>query len=107
MAWNERDTSGMYFVCFRFDGKRFKRSLKTNEKRQADNLVGCLEENLRLLERGRLELPPDSDLVAFLLSDGRPSGTVAIPEQSKLKSLFDAYFKASPKVVWRRQLSTG
>ena len=41
---------------FRFGGKRFKRSLKTNDEREAIARVERLEETLRLLDAGRIAL---------------------------------------------------
>lgn len=96
MAWNELDPSGNYFICFRLGKKKFKRSLKTTSKKTADSRVARLEENLRDIERGRLAVPENADLVTFLLSDGRVPEPMAVSPQVTLKGLFDAYFKAIP-----------
>lgn len=61
-------------VVFRYAGRKFQHPLGTGEEREALSCLHRLEENLRLLERGRLELPPDADLALFLLSDGKMSG---------------------------------
>ncbi len=95
MAWNERDASGIYFVCFRFGKKRFKRSLKTDNKDEADDLTRSLERTLRDVQRGRLALPDDADVVTFLLSDGRVASSPVV-EQLSLKGLFAAYFAGLP-----------
>src|SRR2546423_10071620 len=63
--------SNRYRLGFRFGGKKYQHPLKTSNQREAEGCLGRLEENLRLLERGRLELPPDADLADFLLSDGK------------------------------------
>src|SRR5438128_1653006 len=60
-----------YRAKFRYGGRQFSCSLKTGELKDAQSLLGRLEENLALLERGRLELPPGADLGLFLLSDGK------------------------------------
>ena len=60
-----------YRIVFRYGGKKFTASLKTNDRRDAEGYLARLEENLRLVERGRLIPPPDADLSTFLLSDGR------------------------------------
>jgi len=96
MAWNELDASGYYFVCFRIGEKRFKRSLRTKSKKEADNLTARLEGNLLDVERGRLVIPDTSDPVTFLLSDGRVSVPISIAKQTTLKDLFDKYFNAIP-----------
>jgi integrase len=95
MAWIELARSGVYQVCFRLGDKRFSRSLRTGREKEAESAKGVLEENLRLVERGRLEIPPGADVAAFLLSNGKVSGaikinTVTVPE------LFTQYFAALP-----------
>jgi hypothetical protein len=71
MPWIERDPSGFYHVAFRFQRRRFRRSLKTLCRRDAEILSARLEENLRLVERGRLTLPRNVDPGTFLISDGK------------------------------------
>lgn len=97
MAWHEKGPSGNYFVCLRVGDQRFRRSLKTTIEKEADGAVACVEENLRLLERGRLEIPPDADVVSFLLSNGRVTAPLVIPEQISLRDLFTRYFGAIPE----------
>jgi integrase len=63
--------SRRYRVVFRYGGQKYFCSLKTSDRREAEGCLVRLEENLRLLERGRIHPPPDADLATFLLSDGR------------------------------------
>jgi integrase len=63
--------SDRYRIVFRFAGKKFQTPLKTTEEKEAQGCLSRLEENLRLVERGRLIPPPDADLPTFLLSDGQ------------------------------------
>ena len=63
--------SDRYRIRFRYGGKPFKRSLKTSEEREARSILGRVEETIRLMERGRLDLPPDADPGVFILSDGK------------------------------------
>jgi hypothetical protein len=78
MAWNERAPSGIYFVSFRVGQQRFKRSPKTDNQKTSDSLTARLEENIRNIERGRLVVPENADLVTFLLSDGRVAEPLAV-----------------------------
>ncbi len=79
MAWLEQHrTSRHYHLCFRFGGKKFRRTLDTDDAKSAESTRLRFEENLLLLERGRFELPPDADLITFLLSDGKLSGPLVI-----------------------------
>lgn len=58
-------------LVFRYAGKKYQHPLRTSNEREALACVERVEENIRLLERGRLLLPPDADLPTFLLSDGK------------------------------------
>lgn len=62
--------SGRFRIVFRFDGQKYPHAMNTDDFAEAEGCRIRLEENLRLLERGRLELPPEVDLPVFLLSDG-------------------------------------
>jgi integrase len=44
-----------------------------------------------LLERGRFELPPDADLITFLLSDGKLTAPPVVATPSLLGDVFDRY----------------
>ena len=74
MPWLEYRPNGQYHVAFRFGGRKLKKSLRTNDVRTAEARLHQLEENIRLLEKGRIELPDDADVVEFLLSDGKLDG---------------------------------
>ena len=50
MAWLELDASGTYHVSFRMGERRFKRSLKTDDHEQAQQLASRIEENMALVE---------------------------------------------------------
>jgi hypothetical protein len=74
MAWLDKDPSGFFHVCFRLGERKLKRSLRTKNDRQANAACLRLEENLRLVELGCLELPSGGDIPVFLLTDGRLNG---------------------------------
>jgi integrase len=77
MAWLEHPPSGVYKIVFRFGDRKYKRSLETSNPQLADTARLLLEENLRLVEQGRLDVPNGADLAEFLLYDGKL--TVATP----------------------------
>ncbi len=95
MAWlEEHPTSGHFKICFRWGGRKLKKTVKTTDRSAAESALARFEENLQLLERGRLELPPNADIGAFLLSDGKLIGQpVAAPpiQILTLSGLRDAY----------------
>ena len=71
MASLETTASGNFHVVFWFQGERYKRALRTKEQREADRRKARLEDTLRLVECGRIDLPKDIDVPLFLLSDGK------------------------------------
>ena len=70
MAWLEQ-RGEMFRIGFRFRGEKFRVNLKATEAKEANGCLARLEENLRLVERGRLDVPPGADLGLFLISDGK------------------------------------
>lgn len=95
MAWlEEHPTSGHFKICFRWGGRKLKKTVKTTDRGNAETALARFKENLHLLERGRLELPPGADIGAFLLSDGKLNGQPAAtppPHILTLGELRDAY----------------
>ena len=80
MAWLEpHPTSGHFNICLRWQGKKLRRTLKTTQKKEAEAILHRFDENVVLLERGRLELPEGGDILTFLLSDGKLSGVPSGP----------------------------
>ena len=75
MAWLERKANRQFHIGFRFAGQKFKKSLGTCERRTADARLLRVEENIRLVETGRLAIPDDVDVGTFLLSDGQLNGS--------------------------------
>ena len=52
MASLQQDPSGNYHICFRFGSNRFKRSLRTRNRRKAEAMSFRVEENIGLVESG-------------------------------------------------------
>lgn len=94
--------TGYFNVVFRFGGKKFTRSLSTDDPLEADRLRANLEQTIRDVKSGRIVLPPDADIPTFLLSDGK----LAHPhiDQSdgvsdariSLRDLFESFFASLP-----------
>jgi hypothetical protein len=53
MAWLEK-RGDKFRIAFRFWGERFRVNLKATEAKEANGCLVRLEENLRLVERGRI-----------------------------------------------------
>lgn len=96
MASLQQFPSGNFHITFDFGGKRFKRSLKTKDKREAVSRRARLEETLRLVELGRIEIPDSVDIPTFLLSDGKTNQKAVIREAS-LGDLFVRFFDSLPE----------
>ncbi len=91
MAWLEIAPSGVFQIGFRIGERKLKRSLRTNDRKEAEAARSRMDENIRLLERGRLTLPPNADVATFLLSDGKLEERISIPKPVTLTELFNRY----------------
>ncbi len=87
MAWLEKTTSGHFHVGFRHGGLKYKKALRTKDAEAASARAHRVAENLMLLETGRLHLPADADIGAFLLADGRQDAERPIKAKRKLRLL--------------------
>jgi len=96
MASLQQDPSGNFHVCFRFNGRRFKRSLRTRLQRKADAAASHIEENIRLIESGRMDLPDDADIPTFLMSDGKRAKRPAPTSHLTIGNVFDQYRQSLP-----------
>jgi hypothetical protein len=73
MAWLEM-RGEQFRIVFRFRGDLLSVNLKATERKEAKACLARFEDNLRLVERGRLTVPPEvakADFGLFLLSDGK------------------------------------
>ena len=90
---------GRFRIVFRYGDKKYHHALGTSDRQEAEACRLRLEENLRFLERGRLQLPPGADLAVFLLSDGKINSEPIIEKSATLGELFDRYMKELPEGV--------
>jgi len=89
--------NGVWKIGFRWEGKLHKRSLKTTDEARANGLKERVSANLFDLEQGRLQVPPGTDLLTFLLTDGKKTERkVPSVKPLTLKGLFNAYEAALP-----------
>ena len=77
--------------AFRFRGEKFRVNLKATEPMEANGCLSRQGENLRLVERGRLDVPPGTDLGLFLISDGKFEKPVELIRAVRLSELFQTY----------------
>ena len=103
MAWIEYTKGktkgkrkGSWRISFRLGDQRFNRSLKTDNKQEAEARQARVEENIRFVENGRLQIPDGADVAAFLLSDEKLARKVQPTVSSTLSQLFSQFFDALP-----------
>ncbi len=97
MAWLEKHpSSGHFKICFRWGEKKKRKSLPITDSKSADAILLRFEENVALLERGRLELLPTGDIMTFLLSDGKLSSSpkASHVQPKTLPEIVDRYLAA-------------
>jgi integrase len=90
MAWLEQ-RSGLYRVAFRHGGHKLHYSVGSDNQKEAKACMARLEENLRLVERGRLEVPAGADLAVFLVTDGKLNAKPVIDQPLTLEEVFERY----------------
>ena len=88
--------NGRFNIIVRFNGKRFVRSLKTENETVAVTKKLRIEETLKLIESGRLDVPVNADFMTFLLSDGKLVAKPKPQNQLRINELFDRVFATLP-----------
>ena len=87
MAWLELAPSGVYQIAFRYGGEKYKKSTRTRDVRTASARLHRVDENIRLVESGRLVIPERADLSTYLLSDGELNGKNSKRPKRQLRTL--------------------
>lgn len=97
MATLEYDeNSKRYRVRFRYGERPFKRSLKTTDCREAHDVLGRINDTVRMLEQGRIKMPPDADPGIFILSGGTHAAKTKLPEVRTVAQFFSTYQNTLP-----------
>ncbi len=89
-----------YRVAFRHGGQKYQVAVKAGDGKEAEACLARLEENLRLVERGRLTIPEGADVGLFLLSDGKLEQrvkTVKVMTVGELVAKYKATFTVGVK----------
>ena len=102
MAWLE--TKGTVFrIRFRFGGAKQLLALHTSDKKEAGESLARFEANLRLIERGIIDPPPDTaDVGVYIVSGGKltsPPAETPRPKRATLGMLFDCYLASFPRAA--------
>src|SRR5262245_45136600 len=94
-------------IIFRLGGRKHHVSVRTTHRKDAEACLARLEENLRLVERGRMAIPDGADVGLFLLSDGKLEKPVEVVRNIRLEELFRTYqtqFTAGAKEAITREM---
>lgn len=84
-------------VVFRFQGKTWKKTLKTKSEKTAEHLRTSVDELLGLVDRGVVQVPEGVDIPDFFASGGRVTRRVALPPKTLgLAVLMDQFFASLP-----------
>lgn len=89
-----------YRVAFRLGGQKHQVAVKASDSKEAEACLARLEENLRLVERGRLTIPDGADVGLLLLSDGKLEQrvkTVKVMTVGELVAKYKATFTVGVK----------
>jgi hypothetical protein len=66
MAWLEQDNrNGTFKLGIRLSDGKVKRSLQTNDRREAESIRGTVEQTLNAIERGWTTVPEGVDFVDY------------------------------------------
>jgi integrase len=99
MASLEKRYDGRYRIVFCWQGKRRYHSLGKMPEREALSCLDRLEESLRFVDRGLLQVPPDADLGRFLVSGGKLGVKATVDAPLTLGDLFKRYQAEHPEGV--------
>lgn len=84
-----------WILAFRWAGRQHRRSCETARNGEAQGIKARVEETIRLLKQGRIEIPKGADPGVWIMSDGKldrkptNSGNGSV----SLGSVCDAYFR--------------
>ncbi len=92
MAHIRRDgRNGTWFVGFRYDGREFQRSCRTDRKPIARRVQTAVEETIDLLQTGRLVVPEGVEIGSWILSGGKATKPRKKPGELRLGVICEAY----------------
>lgn len=99
MASLEKRYDGRYRIVFCWQGQRRYHSLGRMPEREARSCLDRLEESLRFVDRGLLDVPPEADLGRFLVSGGKVNAQPSLKSPLTLGELLSRYQAEYPDGV--------
>ena len=86
-----------YRIVFRLGGTKSHVGVKTSDRKEAEACLARLEENLRLVERGRLTIPDGADVGLLLISDGKLERRIKVLTVGELVTKYLATYTVGTK----------
>jgi integrase len=83
-----------YHAIFRVEGRQYERSLKTNDRRDAEFVVHGIERMLHRLRTGQEKIPPGFDPGDYVIGGGRLPSAGARPRVPTVGKAKDLYLAA-------------
>lgn len=77
-------------------GQKHQKALDTQSQQDAETMRLRIEENLKLLRRGRLEYKPGDDLITLLLTDGKLNAEPTVTKQVTFGEFFKQFRENRP-----------
>src|SRR5579871_7457 len=99
MASLEKRYDGRYRIVFCWQGERRYHSRGKMPEREARSCLDRLEEGLRFVDRGLLEVPGNANLGRFLVSGGKQSGKPLLKAPLMFGELLKRYQAEHPAGV--------
>lgn len=96
-SFRQDKRSGRFLIVFRFCGRQFQRSIGTTSQKVARAAAARVDDTIRLIEQGRIDIPDDVDPAEFILSDGRLTKPRNAAVPIRLAELFGLYFATLPQ----------
>ena len=97
MSSLQKDPSGNFHICFRYGGRRFKRTLKTKSEKKATTSQAKVDERIWMVKNGHISIPEAGGVAEFLIygetaSKKEPPSAKAKVKKTSLSKLMDEYF---------------
>jgi len=84
-----------WIIAFRWLGRQYRRSCATTIRSEAEGLKARVEDVIRLLKQGRIEMPQEADPGVWIMSDGKlknkPTDNGSTPVS--VRSICDMYYE--------------
>lgn len=68
---HQDDRTGKWILAFRWEGQQYRRSCETTGNSKAEAIKARVEDTIRLLRQGRIQIPKGADPGIWIMTDGK------------------------------------